>query len=399
MELNIKKFDHYGRGISYLDDKIIFIENTIPDETVEVEITNETSKYFIGKVKEFKNKSPRRVKSKCPFYPICGGCHLRHMSYDDTLNFKKNKLSEILEKYAGIKTDINIIKNKEKDFYRNKIEIQVKEGVYGFFKSETHDIVEIDRCQNAEESINTLLLSLNTLHITNGIVTIKSNYNGEIILNIKSEEEPSIEIEKLREKCKLVGIIYNGELIFGADHFIEIVDNMLFKETYNSFFQVNRYINIELFRLLKDNIEENSTVLDLCCGVGTLSIVASQKAKKVYGIEIVENAIKDALINTRMNKKENVEFMLGDAFTSINKINDIIDTIIIDPPRSGLTKKAIDNIKEKEIEKIVYISCDPITLARDINNLKELYNLEKIYLLDMFSYTYHVECVCVLNRR
>ena len=104
MELNIKKFDHYGRGISYLDDKIIFIENTIPDETVEVEITNETSKYFIGKVKEFKNKSPRRVKSKCPFYPICGGCHLRHMSYDDTLNFKKNKLSEILEKYAGIKT-------------------------------------------------------------------------------------------------------------------------------------------------------------------------------------------------------------------------------------------------------------------------------------------------------
>ena len=399
MELNIKKFDHYGRGISYLDDKIIFIENTIPDETVEVEITNETSKYFIGKVKEFKNKSPRRVKSKCPFYPICGGCHLRHMSYDDTLNFKKNKLSEILEKYAGIKTDINIIKNKEKDFYRNKIEIQVKEGVYGFFKSETHDIVEIDRCQNAEESINTLLLSLNTLHITNGIVTIKSNYNGEIILNIKSEEEPSIEIEKLREKCKLVGIIYNGELIFGADHFIEIVDNMLFKETYNSFFQVNRYINIELFRLLKDNIEENSTVLDLCCGVGTLSIVASQKAKKVYGIEIVENAIKDALINTRMNKKENVEFMLGDAFTSINKINDIIDTIIIDPPRSGLTKKAIDNIKEKEIEKIVYISCDPITLARDINNLKELYNLEKIYLLDMFSYTYHVECVCVMTRR
>ena len=174
---------------------------------------------------------------------------------------------------------------------------------------------------------------------------------------------------------------------------------MLFKETYNSFFQVNRYINIELFRLLKDNIEENSTVLDLCCGVGTLSIVASQKAKKVYGIEIVENAIKDALINTRMNKKENVEFMLGDAFTSINKINDIIDTIIIDPPRSGLTKKAIDNIKEKEIEKIVYISCDPITLARDINNLKELYNLEKIYLLDMFSYTYHVECVCVMTRR
>lgn len=399
MELKITKYDHKGRGIAHYNDKIVFVENAMPEEVVEVIITNETAKFAEAKVTEFKVTSPKRVKSKCPYYEQCGGCHLRHMTYDDTIEFKKNKLSEILEKYAGLNPNIDVVKNKNRDFYRNKVELQVKNGIYGFFKKESHEIVELDRCLNAEEPINTILRSTHLFHIENGVIVIKSNYNGEIILNVSSSDEPQIEIEPLREKCKLVGIIFNDKLIFGADHFIEIVDNTLFKETYNSFFQVNRYINNELFKILASNIKEGSTVLDMCSGVGTLSITASKKAKKVYAIEIVENAVKDALINAKMNKIENINFLLGDAYKTIEKIEDSIDTIIIDPPRSGLTDEATQSILKKGPQNIIYISCDPVTLARDLSIFKGHYNVEKFYLLDMFSYTYHVESVCLLSKK
>lgn len=398
MELKICKYDHYGRGISYIDGRIVFVENAMPGEVVEAEIVKDTAKFCEAKVLNYISKSDARTKSRCPYYEECGGCQLRHLSYDDSLEFKKNKQLEILKKYAGLELETTVIKNKNRDFYRNKIELQVRDGVYGFFKKGSHEIVEVDRCLNAEESINTILRSTHLLHIENGVVTIKSNYNGEIILSIESDDEQSIEIEKLREKCKLVGIVYNDKLVFGADHFIEIIDNTLFKETYNSFFQINRYINVELFKIVSDNVDEGSTVLDLCCGVGTLSLIASRKAKKVYAIEIVENAIKDALINSKMNKIENVCFMLGDAYKSIGKIDDVIDCVIIDPPRSGLTEEAAKSLMSKYPKKIVYISCDPVTLARDLNVLKEKYDVKKLYLLDMFSYTYHLESVCILNR-
>jgi len=399
MRCEIIKMDHYGRGISYIEDKIIFIENALPKEVVEVKITHEASKYAEGNVVKYVEKSKARTKSKCPYYESCGGCHLRHMSYDDTLTFKKNKLQEIFLKYANQNITIEVIKNKNKDFYRNKVEIQIKNGEYGFYKTKSHELIELDRCLNVEESINSLLLSTHLLNIQNGTLTIKTNYNGEIILDVKTDDENKIEIDTLREKCKLVGIIYNDKLIFGADHFIEIIENFLFKETYNSFFQVNRYINGELFKIIRDNIETGSTVLDLCCGVGTLSIVASQKAKKVYGIEIVENAIKDAIINTKMNKIENVYFILGDANKLAEKIEDKIDTIIIDPPRSGLNKEGLDNILKISPNKIIYISCDPITQSRDFSILKDKYKIEKNYLIDMFSYTYHIESAMILRKK
>lgn len=397
MKLTIESLDHQGRGISHLDGKVVFIENSLKEEEVDVDVINETTKYKEAVVKEYINISPKRVKSKCPFYDECGGCHLRHMSYEDTLTFKKEKVEDIIEKFAGIKVEANLIKNKNRDFYRNKIEVQVKNGICGFFKKKSHDVIEIDRCLNATEPINKMLLCMHLLHIENGKVTIRSNYNGEIILNIETLDEPDIEIEKIREKIKLVGIILNDKLIFGADHYIEIIDNILFKMTYNSFFQVNKFINEELFKIVKNNVDSDNVVLDMCCGVGTLSLVAATKAKKVYGIEIVENSIKDAIINSRMNKIENVNFMLGDAYKLLSKINDKIDTVIIDPPRSGLNALARETLLNMEPSKIIYISCDPITLGRDLNEFKTKYDVLKFYCLDMFSYTYHVECIALLS--
>ncbi len=399
MEVKIDKLDHQGRGIAYDEEGILFVENALEGEKVSIKVVKETNKYREAKVDNYITKSEKRVKSKCPFYEECGGCHLRHISYDDTLEFKKNKLLGILKKYASVDIDVNIIKNKVKDFYRNKVEVQIKNGLFGFYQKDTHEIVEVDRCLNAQESINTVLRSTSLFEIQNGLMTIRTNYNGEIIISIQSEEEVEIDLEKLRERCKLVGIILNDKILFGADHFIEIVEDMFFKVTYNSFFQVNHYINKELFKIIRENINVNDVVLDLFSGVGTLSIVASKKALKVYAIEIVENAVRDALVNAKMNKINNINFMLGDAYKLVNKVEDKIDTIIIDPPRKGLSSEAIETILNKEPKKIIYVSCDPITLSRDLKSLKEKYDIQKVYLLDMFSFTFHVESVCVLNRR
>lgn len=399
MALTIEKLDHQGRGIAHRKGKIVFIENALTEEEVEIEITKQTSKYDEAIVTDYLVKSPLRAKSKCPYYEECGGCHLRHMSYDDTLKFKKNKLYEILSKYAGLEPSIEVIKNKNHDFYRNKVEIHIEDGIAGFYKKNSHEIVETDRCLNVEEAINVIMRSLDFFHLKDATMTIKCNYDGEVMLDITSDEEPNIDIETLRNKVKLVGIIYNGVPLFGSDHYIEKVGQLLFKESYNSFFQINRYINEQLFKILKDNIDEDSIVVDMCCGVGTLSLVAASKAKKVYGIEIVENAIRDCVVNARMNKIDNAEFMLGDAFTDATKITDRIDTVILDPPRSGLSNDGIKNILSMMPQKIIYISCDPVTLSRDLKELSTKYDVQKVYLLDMFSYTYHVESICVLNRR
>lgn len=397
MICTIERFDHYGRGITRIDGKIAFVKNALPEEIVNIAIDNETPKYIEAHVIKYIETSPKRVKSKCPFYDSCGGCHLRHMSYEDTLNFKSEKIKNILDKYAELKISPIVVKNKNRDFYRNKIEIKVENGIYGFYKSGSHEIEEIDRCLNSEEAINTILRSTNLLGLQKGLITIKSNYNEEVIISIESEEEPQIDIERLREKVKLVGIIFNKKTIFGADHFIEIVNGMFFKETYNSFFQINRYINSELFKIVEEAVPTESIVADICSGVGTLSIVASKKAKRVYSLEIVEASIRDGLLNAKMNKCNNVEFMLGDAFNNLGKIQDKIDTIIIDPPRSGLNAQAIETILSIAPKSIIYTSCDPITLSRDLKVLKSKYSVDKFYLLDMFSYTYHVECVCILK--
>lgn len=170
-----------------------------------------------------------------------------------------------------------------------------------------------------------------------------------------------------------------------------------FTVSYNSFFQVNNYINSELFNLIKENIV-GKTILDLYSGVGTLSIVASKVVDKVYSIEVTQNAVKNALINAKINKCDNINFILGKVEDKIGFINDKIDTIIVDPARAGLDKKTIEVINKLSPQRIIYVSCDTQSLA---NNLVDLanYEIKKFYILDMFSYTYHIECFCILDRK
>ena len=392
-KIKIERLDDFGRGIGYIDNKIVFVENALPGEDVNIEITNEKKNYCEAKVIDIESISSKRIEPLCKYYNTCGGCHLLHLNYQDTLEYKVNKLKNIFKKNKIYDGDINIIENKDNLHYRNKIELKIENGKIGFYQNKSHDLVEINECLTTKECINKVIKDIK---LNNGDITIRANYNDEILLIVNTKDK--FEYDNILKNNKIVGIILNDKLIYGDNHFVQVINNLYFKVSYNSFFQINEYICSKLFDIIDSNIDNNSTVLDLYCGVGTLSLVASKKANTVYGIEIVENAILNATINAKINKKDNLYFMCGDSSKLIDKIKDDIDTLIVDPPRSGLSNKIIDTIMDKKFKKIIYVSCDPQTLARDLKELINNYNIKSITALDMFSYTYHVETVVVLEK-
>lgn len=394
----IEKLDNHGRGICYINNKITFIENALPNEEVEIKITKENKKYNEGIVTKYIKKSSKRIEPKCPYFEECGGCNLLNTTYEETIKYKKDKLESIMSKYAKINKNIDIIESQNTLNYRNKITLKVINNKYGYYVSNTHKLVSINNCLLAEQPIKEFIKDINKLNIKNGEVIIRSNYNEEILIVINTKDKINPDIEYLKENHKIVGFIVNNEIINGDNKFIEIINNKMFQVSYDSFFQINRYICGKLFELINDNIKEGETILDLYCGVGTLGLNAN-KTKKIYGIEIIPNAIINAITNAKINKQNNAYYMVGNTSKCIDKINDKIDTIIIDPPRSGLDEITRNTIIDMKPNKILYISCDPMTLARDLNILKEYYNINLIKGLDMFPYTYHIETICIMERR
>ena len=395
----IEKLDNFGRGITYYNDKIVFVYNALPQEIVTLNLIKETKKYYEATVKEYIKTSPNRVKPQCPYYEECGGCNLLHTTYKETLSFKKDKLSSILKKYSNIDNKIDIIPSNNELNYRNKITLKIKNSEYGYYSENTHKLVKITNCLLAESSINNFLKDINYLNIKNGEITIRSNYNNELLIHIKSKDNIKPNINYLKLNHKIVGIILNDKTIYGDSSFIEIINHLLFTISYDSFFQINRDICSKLFNIINEHINNNEVILDLYCGVGTLGINASKNAKRSYGIEIVKNAVLNAITNSKINKRNNIEYMLGDVSKCLPKIKDKIDTIIVDPPRAGLDQITKDTIIKFNPQKILYISCDPLTLARDLKELKEYYNIKSITGLDMFPYTHHCESITVLERR
>ena len=396
MKVKIEKLDNYGRGICYIDDKITFVANALENEVVDVEIISSKSKYNVAKVIDFVEKSSKRKDADCPYYNECGGCNLLHMSYDDMLDFKKQKVKDVLLKYADLEVNPEIVPSKN-EYYRNKVTLKVQGKRIGYYEESSHKLVEIKHCLLLEEAINEFLNDVHLLGINNGEIVIRANYNKELLINIKTEDKLNVPVESLKEKHKIVGILVNGEILSGEDHFLELVNNKFFQNGYESFFQVNRDINTEIFKYLDEVLIPKDCLLDLYCGVGTLGLNIAHKFNKIYGIEINGDAIKSALINKKINMASNVVYMLGDAKEVLPKIKDKISTAIVDPPRSGLDSKVLETLIKLDLEQLVYISCDAVTLARDLKLLQNKYELKEIKLFDMFPGTYHVETVVTLK--
>jgi len=389
----IIKLDNQGRGITYLNNKITFVPFTLKDEEVEIKIIKEHAKYIEAKSIKVISSSPQRTKPICPYYEECGGCSFQHLEYEDYLKIKKSLLVDILKKYLNLELDIITIKNPEPYNYRNKISLKVVNGHYGYYESQTNNLVNVKKCFIVDETINDFLKVIPLINLKNGYITIRVNREKELLIIITSQDK--LDFSQVLNNYKIKGIIQNHKLIHGEDYFIETINDYQFKINYNSFFQTNNYINSELLKILADNIPNNLNILDLFCGVGSLGLSVAAKAKQVLGIEIIPEAILNAKENAKLNNLSNTNFMCEDALkVSPNKYKGI-DLIIVDPPRSGLNTKIINNLNS---QYLIYISCDPMTLVRDLKLLTN-YHVTKVYMLDMFSYTSHVECFVKLERK
>lgn len=400
--IKITALDHYGRGIGRINDKIIFIDNALVNDAVKVDIVTEKKNYYEGKIIEYVSKSEDHIKADCPYYDLCGGCNIMHMSYSNQLVFKANKVKEILSKFADVEVDINEIIGSEEYNYRNKVTLQVK-GKYGFYKKDSYEIINIDNCLISDNKINKVMSKFKSISLNkiNQIIIKASSLNEVmVVIYVEGNVKESSIINELKSVANSIIIKdkYDFKTIYGSDTIREKIGEYLFNISADSFFQINTKQAYKMYEIVKKYIGKCNNLLDLYCGTGTIGIYLSSIAKKVIGVEINKSAIEDANNNALLNNVTNIEFICDDVSKVINDF-DKIDAIVVDPPRSGLDSITINSILDIKPDKIVYVSCDPVTLARDIKLLKDSYEVKEVTPLDMFPNTYHVECIVLLQCR
>lgn len=398
MQLKINRLNHTGEGIAQIDGVITFIPKTIPDDIIEVDEKDiiQHKRYNQVLKHELIVPSRDRISPQCPYYNECGGCQIMNLSYEKQLEYKKEKVTNIFKKYLKIDIKPDIIPSSQYK-YRNKITLQVKENVVGLYKENTNEIISIEKCLLVPDKLNDLISILNKLDLKNVTKIVLKILNQKIMIqligNIKKEEA----IKYLSND--VASIYINDELIYGMEFLKEELLPYSFYISPDSFFQVNHKGTIALYDRIKEFLgKDNKKVLDLYCGTGTIGIYISKYCESVTGIEINKSAVKDAQKNIELNHIKNVKIIWGDVEKSLKK-DKKYDAIIVDPPRTGLDKITKEKLLQIKPKKIVYVSCNPMTLARDIDILRKEYHIEKISLIDMFPNTYHVETIVLLTKK
>ena len=431
-----------GEGIAKIDNFTIFIPGTIKGEKVRILIVKVLSSHGFGKIVEIIEKSQARQDVDCNTYKRCGGCNLRHVKYEETLKMKQNAVQSLVNKTLKNKLQVKETVGMENPLhYRNKAQYPIginKQGepVIGVFANRTHEVIPIDNCliqnKKSEEIAKFIVEFIKEKNISiydektgkglvRHIVTKVGIKTGEImcviVINghkIPNENElvenlktryPEIKAIVKNINMKNTNVILGQENInlYGNGYIEDILGEYKFKISPLSFYQVNPVQAEKLYNLgvSMAEITKNDVVFDLYCGIGTISLFMSKFAKKVYGIEIVEEAVKMAKENAQNNNVSNTEFFAGDVEIVlddlINNKGLRADVVMFDPPRKGLDKKSIDNILNIRPKKIVYISCNPATLIRDLADFENEYDIKTIIPVDMFPFTSHVECCSVLQ--
>lgn len=396
--VKVEKLDNLGRGIARIDNKIVFIENALPEEVVDIEIIKDKKNYSLARRIRLDKKSKYR-REICPYSDFCGGCDLISLEYDKQLEYKQNKIEELVRRNLGEDIKINNIIYNNEEAYRNKILLHIMQEKLGFFEQMTNNIVDIDKCLLVNDRINNLISLIRKFIKSNRelkSVVIRSSSNGDTMLIFSG----NVSKELLLESFSMVDVIVLNNKLVKGQFIKERLGDKEFLIYPNSFFQVNMFNTLNLYNEVK-RITYNKkygNILDLYCGTGTIGIFLSQIATSVVGIEVVEDAVIAAKSNADINNVENIKFICGRVEDYIDGFNNI-DLIIVDPPRSGLDKKTIDNVKRINPKEIIYVSCDPMTLVRDLKELEEDYLIKEITPVDMFPNTHHVECVSVLHQK
>lgn len=431
-----------GEGIAKIDGFTIFIPNAIKGEKIKILIVKVLASHAFGKIIEIIKQSDYREESDCTTYKRCGGCSLRHIKYNETLKIKQNAVQSLVNKTLENKLKVEETLGMDKPYhYRNKAQYPIglnKEGkpVIGVFANRTHEIIPIETCyiQNKQsEEIAKYIFNFLVNHkikvydeksgkgLVRHIVTkigIKTNevmciivINGnelpyeDILVNELTHKFENIKSIIKNINTKNTNVILGNENInlYGNGYIKDILGDFIFKISPMSFYQVNPVQAEKLYNIGVElaDINKNDIVFDLYCGIGTISLFMSKFAKEVYGVEIVDEAIVAAKENACINNVTNTKFIAGDVekvlddLVNVKKI--IPDIIMLDPPRRGLDNTSIENIRKVSPKKVVYISCNPATLVRDLAKLEDIYNIKSIKPVDMFPFTSSVECCAVLE--
>lgn len=457
MNLPIKKNETYemliedlgsnGEGIGRIEGFTVFVEGALIGEEVSVLIMKLKKQFAFGKLIEILKPSAERVEAVCPVAKWCGGCQLQHLSYAGQLAYKTKKTQDALErigKLEGIQV-LDTIGMEDPWHYRNKAQVPVggtksKEGnneiAIGFYAKHSHRIINADSCYLQQEK-NTEVLAIVRKFLEEfqikpyneetgkgtirHILTRTSRSKNEMmicfVVNGNDIPQRKILVDRLKEVDGVVSIVLNenrnrnnvimGEkvrVLHGKDTISDSMDGLYFDISALSFYQVNPVQTEILYgkALELADLKGEEIVLDLYCGIGTISLFLARKVKKVYGVEIIPQAIEDAKKNALNNQIDNVEFLVGDASDVVVQLQQErkieFDVIVVDPPRKGCDKMVLDTIVQLKPKTVIYVSCNPATLARDVVQLKEAgYEVEEVQAVDQFPMTIHVEAVLKMS--
>ena len=440
--LDITGYTAEGMGVARLEDgRVVFVPNTIRGEQWQVQLLKVNKNVAWGRAVKPVLSSPCRVPSDCPHFGPCGGCQFRHMTYEEELQAKRQRVEDALRRVGGVDITVDTIHGAaDTHRYRNKVQFPVaqgKNGVHvGLFRARSHDVIDVPDCLLQSSDANRLGRTLKQWMERGGVpayneetgkglvrhLYVRTNRVGEslvcLVVNGKKLPDEMGLVRAMRDTVSsLVGVVLNSNqkdtnvilgdsyrTLWGRDWLEEELCGMTFRLSVPSFFQVNRAQTEVLYSRAVDfaGLTGTETVLDLYCGIGTISLTMAQKAGKVIGAEIVPEAIEDAKENANRNGVTNAEFFCGDAGEIAHKLaveGVRPDVICVDPPRKGLAPDVPDILADMQPRRIVYVSCDPATLARDVKRLGERgYQVVKAEAVDLFPRTQHVESVVLMEK-
>ena len=438
--LKIEDISVNGQGIGKSDGQVIFCKNLVPGDEAVVKIIKQAKRFYIAIPIEILKKSPHRAESKCPYFKKCGGCSIQNLTYDYQLEYKSKKVVDAFTRLGAVDVKIMPCVASENDYnYRNKSVIPVsRDGntvVAGFYSPGTHNIVDISSCDIQNPALNDVFTvvkkwlnkhDISTYNELTGFglvrhIFLRISKTGDLMVGLIATEEKVPHVHALIEQLKSfdgfknfsvnindkkTNVILGDKTIsmYGEKYITHKIFDLEFGVSLQSFLQVNtaQCENLYVKVLEYADIKATDIVVDLYSGIGTLSLLAAQKAQGVIGIEYARSAVDNATRNAKINSIKNTQFICGDCSVEYKKLQkeiDTIDILIVDPPRKGLDSALIETILKDTPQKIVYVSCDPSTLARDLKLLKDKYDIIEATPFDMFPQTTHVETVTMIQRK
>ena len=437
--VTITGYSTEGMGIARVDQQVVFVHGAVRGEECVIRILKVLKNVAFARVEEILTQSEHRIEPDCPNYPACGGCDFRHLSYTEELEAKRLRLQDALQRIGGVDIQVaEILGSAETIHYRNKSQFPVSaEGKAGFYRARSHDVIPTTECllqtpqagaiaKAVEEYLREYAVPAYHEKTGKGLlrhIYVRTNRAGEalvcLVINGKKLPHEDELVKRIRAACsETVGVVLNvntkdtnvilGDTyrtLWGHDTLMDMLCGLEFCISIPSFYQVNRAQAERLYQKAVEyaHLTGEETVLDLYCGAGTITLTMAQQAKRAIGAEIVPEAIENAKENAVRNGISNVEFFCGDAGDIAAKLERESlrpDVVVVDPPRKGLGEEVIEAIGKMAPDRVVYVSCDSGTLARDVKRFAEIgYTLQKATAVDMFPRTCHVETVALLSLR